>query len=297
MFVFRSFVFTLWPLLGDDFYKKQNYDEAIKKYSEAIKLDKTQAVFFSNRSACYLEIKQYSKASADGKKSIELNGRFVKGYYRYARAQKFLGDHVEAVKYARHGLSIDPSSADLRHLLVQELGVSESDLPADPNKDAQPQQPVIPVVAGVAVTSAGEAQQQQHVTVQDQSQPMMVQGQPQPMMVQGQQPMMMQGQPQPMMMQGQPQPMMVQGQQPMMMQGQSQPMMMQGQPQPMMMQGQQPMMMQGQSQPMMMQGQPQPMMMQGQQPMVYFLYTSMYAVFTILLSHRSHSTSHIWILR
>jgi len=176
---------------------------------------------------------------------MELDGRFSKGYYRYARAESLMGHKEEATKYARHGLSIDPACEDLRHLLVNELGVSASDLPANPNVKIQEEQTsTVPVVQGVAVSS----------TQMEQQQPLMMQGQ-QPMMMQGQQPMMMQGQ-QPMMMQGQ-QPMMMQGQQPMMMQGQ-QPMMMQGQ-QPMMMQGQQPMMMQGQ-QPMMVQQ--QPMMMQ-----------------------------------
>ena len=159
------------------------------KYTEAINLDKTKAVYYSNRAACYTELKNYSKAAADGKKCFELDGRFAKGYYRYAKAKKMLGDTKEAIKYARHGISIDPACEDLRHLLVQELGVLESDLPENPNKNAQIQPIVaegsVPVVQGMAVP---EQQTQPQLEVQQQQQPMMMQGQ---------QPMMMQGQPAP----------------------------------------------------------------------------------------------------
>ena len=152
------------------------------KYTEAIGLDCTQAVYYSNRSACFVELKLYKKASADGRKSMELDGRFSKGYYRYARAESLMGHKEEATKYARHGLSIDPACEDLRHLLVNELGVSASDLPANPNVKIQEEQTsTVPVVQGVAVSS----------TQMEQQQPLMMQGQ-QPMMMQGQQPMVSQ---------------------------------------------------------------------------------------------------------
>ena len=39
---------------GNTFFKTQNYPEAIKTYTEALKIEPTHAIILSNRAACYL---------------------------------------------------------------------------------------------------------------------------------------------------------------------------------------------------------------------------------------------------
>ncbi len=56
---------------------------AIRLYSEAIELDTTNHVLFSNRSACYVALEGKSaEAISDAERCIALCPSFVKGYYR-----------------------------------------------------------------------------------------------------------------------------------------------------------------------------------------------------------------------
>ena len=64
---------------GNELFKKQKYDEAIRLYSEAIDLDPTSHVYFSNRSACYLAQHLWDKAENDASECVHLNDTFVKG--------------------------------------------------------------------------------------------------------------------------------------------------------------------------------------------------------------------------
>jgi Flp pilus assembly protein TadD len=43
---------------GNLFFLTKKYKDALSKYTEAIALDKTNAVLFSNRAACYLALKE-----------------------------------------------------------------------------------------------------------------------------------------------------------------------------------------------------------------------------------------------
>ena len=55
---------------GNKFFSDGAFADAITHYSAAIELDPTDAVFFSNRSACHASLHQYSEAVADAGTSI-----------------------------------------------------------------------------------------------------------------------------------------------------------------------------------------------------------------------------------
>jgi len=57
-------------------------DEAIEAYSEAIKLDGSNHVLYSNRSAAYLKAGKLDLSLHDAEKTIELNSSWPKGYSR-----------------------------------------------------------------------------------------------------------------------------------------------------------------------------------------------------------------------
>jgi len=73
--------------LGNESFSRQEFDEAISLYSEAIKINPKNHVFFSNRSACYAGKKEWSAAAEDAKECMKLDPTFLKGYYRLATAQ------------------------------------------------------------------------------------------------------------------------------------------------------------------------------------------------------------------
>lgn len=50
---------------GNGLVKKQNYKEAIEKYTKSIEIYRLEASYFANRSLCYLKQKQYSECIFD----------------------------------------------------------------------------------------------------------------------------------------------------------------------------------------------------------------------------------------
>jgi tetratricopeptide (TPR) repeat protein len=76
---------------GNSAFKNKNFEEAVDFYTQAIELDQQDVSFYSNRAACYLNLKKYEEALQDGTKCVELNPKFAKGYVRKAMALKAMG--------------------------------------------------------------------------------------------------------------------------------------------------------------------------------------------------------------
>ncbi|ETV95980.1 hypothetical protein H310_10637 [Aphanomyces invadans] len=102
---------------GNEFFKKGKYAEAIEKYTDAINLDPTNHVYFSNRSAAFLGQHCYQEAADDGAKCVELNPQFVKGYHRYALGLKGIKQYVKALEVLKAGQKIDFDNKDLNKLI------------------------------------------------------------------------------------------------------------------------------------------------------------------------------------
>ena len=47
---------------GNAEFKQKNFEKAIEHYTNAIELDSTNQVFYSNRSGCYTSLGQYAKS-------------------------------------------------------------------------------------------------------------------------------------------------------------------------------------------------------------------------------------------
>lgn len=99
---------------GNNYFKNKQYEEAIRKYSEAIELDPSDVTFFSNRSACYAALNKWTEAAEDGRQCIMTDKSFVKGYFRHALALQNLGNLEGAQDSVKRGLGIDSSNADLK---------------------------------------------------------------------------------------------------------------------------------------------------------------------------------------
>ncbi|OON17156.1 tetratricopeptide repeat protein, partial [Opisthorchis viverrini] len=72
------------------------YDKAIENYTKALQL-KESAIYFSNRSLAYLRTECFGYALEDATKAIELDGSYVKGYYRRAMVYMALEKFKEAL--------------------------------------------------------------------------------------------------------------------------------------------------------------------------------------------------------
>nr|AFV50602.1 heat shock 90/70 organizing protein [Frankliniella occidentalis]AGC70809.1 heat shock 90/70 organizing protein [Frankliniella occidentalis] len=98
---------------GNAALQQGNYTEAIKFYSDAIALDPTNHVLFSNRSAAYAKDEQFELAYADAEKTVTLKPDWGKGYSRKGSALAYLGRTDEAIEAYEEGLRIDPTNAQL----------------------------------------------------------------------------------------------------------------------------------------------------------------------------------------
>ena len=75
--------------LGNQLYSEKKFEEAVEKYSEAIKLS-PNSVFYCNRAACYANLNQHEKALEDCNEAIKLEPKYVKAFHRRALAYEKL---------------------------------------------------------------------------------------------------------------------------------------------------------------------------------------------------------------
>ncbi len=84
--------------------KAKNFPDAIAMYGEAIALDPSNHIFFSNRSAAHLSDDNAVAALADGAESVRLKPDWPKGYGRKGAALRALKRYNDAEATYREGV-------------------------------------------------------------------------------------------------------------------------------------------------------------------------------------------------
>jgi len=110
---------------GNSAFSAKNYQEAIQHFTEAIELDPSNHILYSNRSASYNALNQYEKALEDANKTISLKSDWSKGYLRQANALFGQNKLDEAQQACTTGLKYEPDNAQLKSLL-EDIGSSKS---------------------------------------------------------------------------------------------------------------------------------------------------------------------------
>lgn len=98
---------------GNKVFAEGESHKAAKFYSLAISLDPKNHVYFSNRSACNFNTKNYRAAFFDACRCLQLDPSFVRGYFRKAATLNAMGEKKDAAEVVAQGLKLDPKNADL----------------------------------------------------------------------------------------------------------------------------------------------------------------------------------------
>lgn len=122
---------------GNSHMSSKDYDKAIDFYAQAIQLDDTNPVYFSNRAAAYTSKGDYLSAIGDSEQALTLDSSFVKAYHRlgcvsnnhvfrtagpefisafciHRHAHYCLADYSAAASAFEKGLKLDPNNANLK---------------------------------------------------------------------------------------------------------------------------------------------------------------------------------------
>ncbi|KAL0572569.1 Small glutamine-rich tetratricopeptide repeat-containing protein 2 [Marasmius crinis-equi] len=102
---------------GNSLMSSKKYEEAIESYSQAISLDPSNPIYYSNRAAAYSSKGDHLSAIGDAEMAIATDPKFVKGYHRLGHAQYCLSDYKAAADAFERGLKLDPNNAGLKSAL------------------------------------------------------------------------------------------------------------------------------------------------------------------------------------
>jgi len=103
---------------GNTALQEGHMEEAIRLYSEAIRLDPDNHILYSNRSAAYAKLQEYEKALEDAEKTVTLKPDWAKGYSRMGTTLLFLRRYSEAEEVYLNGLKCNPDNQQLKDGLV-----------------------------------------------------------------------------------------------------------------------------------------------------------------------------------
>ncbi|KAL8920562.1 MAG: hypothetical protein Q9208_006184 [Pyrenodesmia sp. 3 TL-2023] len=99
---------------GNKAFADKNFEEAIDKFSQAIELEPTNHVLYSNRSGAYASLKNFDKALEDANKTTEIKPDWAKGWGRKGAALHGTGDLLGANDAFEEALKLDPTNAQAK---------------------------------------------------------------------------------------------------------------------------------------------------------------------------------------
>ncbi|XP_030632826.1 serine/threonine-protein phosphatase 5 [Chanos chanos] len=99
---------------ANSYFKEKDYENAIKFYTEALELNPSNAIYYSNRSLAYLRTECYGYALADATRALEIDKNYIKGYYRRATSNMALGKFKAALKDYETVVRVRPNDKDAK---------------------------------------------------------------------------------------------------------------------------------------------------------------------------------------
>lgn len=104
---------------GNVQFKAGNLVKAIEFYTYACEVDPKNCIFYTNRATCYMKMGKFDKVVRDATKSIKLNSKWEKGYYRLGTGLMELGRFPEAVEAYKKALDLKPNNETFQSELIR----------------------------------------------------------------------------------------------------------------------------------------------------------------------------------
>lgn len=97
---------------GNDFFKKGDFSNAIKHYTEAINRNPDDPKLYSNRAACYTKLAAFDLGLKDCDMCTKLDEKFIKGWIRKGKILQGMQQPSKALTAYQRALDIDNSNAE-----------------------------------------------------------------------------------------------------------------------------------------------------------------------------------------
>lgn len=95
---------------GNDLMQEGKTHEAITQYSNAIELDRRNAVYYCNRAAAYNRIGNYRRAIKDCETTLQIDPTYGKAYGRMGLAFSSMDKHKDAKDCYKKALELEPDN-------------------------------------------------------------------------------------------------------------------------------------------------------------------------------------------
>ncbi|XP_054637409.1 sperm-associated antigen 1 isoform X1 [Dunckerocampus dactyliophorus] len=99
---------------GNKFVKKGQYQDALGKYSDCLKIKPEECAIYTNRALCFLKLERFMEAKQECDAALKLEPSNKKAFFRRAMANKGLKDYLAC-------------SSDLQEVLQQDPNVHEAE--------------------------------------------------------------------------------------------------------------------------------------------------------------------------
>lgn len=97
---------------GNDFFRKGQFADALRCYSEAIKRNPSEPKVYSNRAACYTKLAAFDLGLKDCETCLELDPTFVKGWIRKGKILQGMQQYSRASTAYQKALELDSNASE-----------------------------------------------------------------------------------------------------------------------------------------------------------------------------------------